>query len=285
MGEKSRCSHKTFPTITQIAADKQLAQHTNTVLSFLMLSYVSLIVHPHLWLSRSWSHSPLMKSLTSPLSPTGTVRVHPRRHTGGVSVRRDGHLCERVRPHLHGDAEGGLSEQHLPAQGGVPGTTCYGTFRVPCSHCHTFLWRNGAASSAFCSGTITTLLSSMLWLRSDIHPRVNLTSPPVARTVSLVHFLNLRCCSCCCQWSACLLCTRRTVWTRERECCFTLTRRHENNTASDQYFSSAFSTLVWSGALFYHRGGTCARHHGSPVTLPSFLHPAVCRFHLGLYTL
>lgn len=51
----------------------------------------------------------------------GAVRVHPRRHPGGLPVRRDRHPHERVRRGLQGAAAGGLAEQLLAAAGGVSG--------------------------------------------------------------------------------------------------------------------------------------------------------------------
>lgn len=52
---------------------------------------------------------------------SGAVRFHPRRHPGGLSVRRDRHPHERVRRRLQGAAASGLAEQLLAAAGGVSG--------------------------------------------------------------------------------------------------------------------------------------------------------------------
>lgn len=52
---------------------------------------------------------------------SGAVRFHPRRHPGGLSVRRDRHPHERVCGRLQGAAASGLAEQLLAAAGGVSG--------------------------------------------------------------------------------------------------------------------------------------------------------------------
>ena len=56
-----------------------------------------------------------------PVIPTGAVYLYPRCHSGGVPVRRDGHLDERVCGHLQRDAASGFPEQFLSAAGGVSG--------------------------------------------------------------------------------------------------------------------------------------------------------------------
>lgn len=73
-------------------------------------------------------------SALSPLLPTGAVRLHPRRHPGGLSVRGDQHPRQRVQAHLQGDGEDRAAEQLLAAAGGVPGERPKTPAAPPCPH-------------------------------------------------------------------------------------------------------------------------------------------------------
>ena len=97
-------THTHWHTKTDIHTDIQAHTHTAT----------------HTYTDSQQAHIFMIQTVFY-LRSAGAVCLHPWRHLGGLSVRGDGHLGERVRPHLQRDAAGGLTEQLLAAKRRVPG--------------------------------------------------------------------------------------------------------------------------------------------------------------------